>query len=105
MSDGWLEVAKIADLVEGEPFACAAAGNNVALYLIDGAVFATSNICSHAYALLSDGLIEDGAIECPLHNARFDIRTGKALSSPAEVDIETYPTKVEGAVVSIRLPD
>ena len=101
MPGGWLEVAKVGDVVEGEPFACEVAGKKIALYLLDGAIFATTNICTHAYALLSDGLIEGEAIECPLHNARFDIRTGKALSSPAEDDLETFPARIDGDVISV----
>ncbi|QUS41953.1 non-heme iron oxygenase ferredoxin subunit [Tardiphaga alba] len=105
MSDGWLKAADLDDVVDGEPFACEIAGTKLALYSLDGCIFATSNICSHAYALLSDGLIEGDAIECPLHNARFDIRTGKALTSPAEKDIATYLTKVEGNAVFVRISD
>jgi 3-phenylpropionate/trans-cinnamate dioxygenase ferredoxin subunit len=53
-------------------------------------VFATSNICSHAYAELSDGEVKGFVIECWLHGADFDLRTGKALTLPAIEPIETY---------------
>ena len=60
-------------------------------------------MCTHATGLLADGWVEDGEIECPLHQARFDIRTGKALCEPATEDLRTYPVKVEGGDVLIDL--
>ena len=60
----------------------------IALYHLPGGDFrATDNICTHEYAQLSDGWLEDGCIECPLHAARFDVRTGKALCAPAEENL------------------
>jgi len=104
MHDAWHPVAQIDDLTDDEPVACETSGVQIALYMLDGAIYATSNICTHAFALLSDGMIEDGCIECPLHNARFDIKTGKAMTSPAEVDLQTYETRVEDRTVLVRIP-
>lgn len=92
----WTRVAATGELTEDEPLAVVVEGRKIALYLSGGEFFATDNVCTHAYALLSDGFQEDGCIECPLHQARFDIRTGKALCAPATVDLATYPVKVEG---------
>ena len=75
----------------------------IALYRIGEEVFATEGMCTHAEGLLADGWVEDGAIECPLHQARFDIRTGKALCAPATEDLRTYPVKVEAGDVLIDL--
>jgi nitrite reductase/ring-hydroxylating ferredoxin subunit len=61
---------------------------------VDGKVYATSDICSHALAYLSDGFLEGAVVECPLHGAQFDVTTGKALSPPADGDIETYEVTV-----------
>ena len=57
-------------------------GHEIALYEMDGDIFATDDICTHAYAKLSDGWMEKGEIECPLHAGRFDIKTGKATAPP-----------------------
>ena len=73
------------------------------MYRSAGEFFATDNVCTHAYALLSDGYLEDGCIECPLHQARFDIRTGQALCAPATLDLKTYPVKVEGEDVLVGI--
>jgi 3-phenylpropionate/trans-cinnamate dioxygenase ferredoxin component len=104
MHDEWHSVAQIDDLTDDEPVACKIGGVQIALYMLEGAIYATSNICTHAFALLSDGMIEDDCIECPLHNARFDIKTGKAMTSPAEVDLQTYETRVEDRTVLVRIP-
>ncbi len=52
---------------------------------------------------LSDGIIDDGCVECPLHLALFDIKTGKVQSAPATVDIQTYPTRVEDDFVWVGI--
>jgi 3-phenylpropionate/trans-cinnamate dioxygenase ferredoxin subunit len=100
---GWHAVAKMGDLSGEEPFPCEVNGTKLALFLLDGEVYATSNVCTHAYALLSDGLVEGDTVECPLHNARFDIRTGKALTSPAEEALKTFETRTDDEVVLVRV--
>lgn len=73
----------------------------VALYRFGEDYLATGNICTHQFALLSDGFVEDGCVECPLHQARFDVRTGKALSGPVNKDLDTYAVKVEDGQVFV----
>jgi naphthalene 1,2-dioxygenase system ferredoxin subunit len=101
----WRVAVAVADLKPGEPAACSLGPHEIAVYLVDGATYATSNICTHASALLSDGIMEGCEIECPLHNARFDVRTGEALTSPAELDLETFRTRVVGGQVEVLLPE
>src|SRR3954471_9180689 len=90
----WQVAVAAADVAVDAPAACSVGPHEIAIYLVDGAYYATSNICTHASALLTDGLMDGCEIECPLHNARFDVRTGKVLSSPAEVDLETFMTRI-----------
>jgi nitrite reductase/ring-hydroxylating ferredoxin subunit len=52
---------------------------------------------------LHEGWLEDGCIECPLHAARFDVRTGKALCAPAEVDLEVFEVRLEGDDILIKV--
>lgn len=101
----WINVAKLSALSPDFPFACSVEGHRVALYLVDDTVYATSNICSHQFALLSDGYQENGEIECPLHQGRFDIRSGKALCSPLTVDLATYEVEMRGEEVWIHVED
>lgn len=101
----WMKAARLDELSEDEPLGLELGGTSVALFLLEGQVYATSNICTHEYALLSDGFVEDGAVECPLHQARFDIVTGRALCAPADKPIPVYATKMEGDEVLVELPD
>jgi len=100
---GWVKAAARGDLAEGEVLGVEVAGHDLALYDIDGALFATDNVCTHAYARLSDGWLEGGEIECPLHAGRFDVRTGKALSPPVDEDIKTYPVRLVGDEIQVKL--
>jgi 3-phenylpropionate/trans-cinnamate dioxygenase ferredoxin component len=69
----------------------------------DGEFFATDGHCTHERTLLCDGLVMGHVIECPKHNGRFDIRTGKAIRAPVLKDIQTFPTKVEDGTVFVFL--
>ena len=74
-----------------------------AVYNTEKGFFATDGICTHEYQELADGLVIGTVIECPLHQGRFEITNGKALSAPVCVDLKTYPVKVEGNEVFIEL--
>ncbi len=64
MSDeGWVKAANRADLAEGDVKGVVIAGREVALYDLDGEIFATDDVCTHAYAKLSDGWLDKGEIE------------------------------------------
>src|SRR5215469_11476684 len=100
----WVRVAGVADVAEGQVHAVRVGGREIALYHLPGGEFrATDNICSHEYAQLSDGWLEDGSIECPLHAARFDVRTGKALCAPAEADLDVFEVRIEGGDLMLKV--
>jgi len=69
----------------------------------EGEFFTTDGHCTHERTLLCDGLVMGHVIECPKHNGRFDIRTGKAIRAPVLKDIQTFPTKVEDGTVFVLL--
>ena len=76
----------------------------IAVYHLAGGDFrATDNVCTHEYTLLSDGWLEDGCIECPLHAARFDVKSGKALCAPAETNLQVFEVKVEGEDLLLKV--
>lgn len=77
------------------------AGEAVCLYNLGGTVYATQNVCTHAEASLAEGYIDGDCIECPLHQALFDIRTGKAKSAPATEDLRVYPVRIEGGAILV----
>ena len=93
----FVRVAGKGEIAEGACLGVRVGNKEVAIFHLAGGEFrATDNVCSHEYALLTDGWIENGCIECPLHAAQFDIRTGKALSAPADEDIAVYEVKIDG---------
>jgi len=99
----WLHVANSDQLQEGDVISVSVENKTIAIYQHLGKYYATDNICTHQYALLSDGYFEDGCIECPLHQARFDVRTGQALCAPATKDLQTFPTMLEGSQILLKI--
>lgn len=100
---GWVRVARRSELAAGEVIGVETGGRSIAIYDCDGELFATDNICTHAYACLSDGWLDGTTIECPLHAARFDVRTGEVLDPPATEDLKTYPIRQTGDDIEIKL--
>jgi nitrite reductase/ring-hydroxylating ferredoxin subunit len=103
MEEGWHKVAGKSEVAEGEVLGTTIGDKQVAVYMIGGELYATDNICTHAYACLSDGYLEDGIIECPLHAGRFEVKTGKALGSPVTQDVAVFPVKLVGDDIMVKL--
>lgn len=97
MSEGGFDrVASLAELEEDTPLRVELGGVPVCLVRTEGEVFAVNDICTHANVSLSEGDVDDCAIECWLHGSRFDLRTGKPSGPPATRPVPVYPVKIEG---------
>ncbi len=96
-------VAAMSDLEDRVPYPVDIGADEIALVLMDGDVYAINNVCTHEYACLSDGYIEDDRIVCPLHLAEFSVRTGEVVEDPAEEDLQTYSVKVVDEQVYVKL--
>lgn len=103
MNNHWVDAAAVDALPDDEVIGVDLDGKSLALYKVEGAVFATDNICTHGHARLCDGFLEGHEIECPLHQGKFDIRDGRALCAPLSEDIKTYPVKIKGNRVFVAL--
>jgi 3-phenylpropionate/trans-cinnamate dioxygenase ferredoxin subunit len=79
-------------------------GSTYAIYHVEDGFFASDGWCTHEHALLTDGLVLDDTIECPLHNGRFHIPTGKALNPPVCINLKTYPVQLRDGLIQIALP-
>jgi nitrite reductase/ring-hydroxylating ferredoxin subunit len=100
----WHRVAQLGDIVEDEPKGVRVGRNLIALYNIGGKIYATDNVCTHEFAELSDGFVDGDVVECPLHQARFHIPTGKVVAPPATEDLPVFPVRVDGDDVLVGLP-
>jgi naphthalene 1,2-dioxygenase system ferredoxin subunit len=105
MSDGnWVSVASRSAVGEGGITSAEIGGTGIAVYNVGGEFYATDNLCTHAFAMLSDGWLDGSEIECPLHAGRFDVKTGKGLGPPIDCDIKTYKTRIVGDDVQVLIP-
>lgn len=102
MSDrtGYVRVASKANVPEDSGLCVTFEGHQVALFNVEGEIFAIANICPHQGAPLAEGLQEDGIVECPLHGWLFDVRTGHALNGTKPVAV--YAVDVKGEDVFLR---
>jgi naphthalene 1,2-dioxygenase system ferredoxin subunit len=103
MSENWIDAAAVADVPEGDVIGVRVGGKEIALYEVEGEVFATDNICTHGHARMSDGFLEGKEIECPLHQGKFDVCTGQALCAPLTDNIKTYAVRIENMRVMLKL--
>jgi 3-phenylpropionate/trans-cinnamate dioxygenase ferredoxin subunit len=92
---------KLSDLQENTPVKVELNGKDLCVVLQGNEVFAIDDICSHAEASLSEGDVTPGKIECWLHGAEFDLRSGEALTPPAIAPVTTYSVTIEGESVKI----
>jgi naphthalene 1,2-dioxygenase system ferredoxin subunit len=103
MNEHWTKVLDSACLPDDDVVGVDVEGRQLALYVVNGEVYATDNICTHGHARLCDGFLEDYEIECPLHQGRFDIRNGKAMCEPLTVDLKSYPVRIQDGRVFVDL--
>lgn len=102
----YLDVAAADEIPDGDVIGRHVNGREIALYRLGDDVLATDATCTHGNASLCGGFVEpDGSIECPLHQGRFDIRTGRALCAPLTQDLAVHAVRIEGGRVSVRLSD
>lgn len=100
---GWVSVCKVNYVKPDFPFSAQIDDKRIGIYIIDGEYFAMQDICPHANALLSQGLMDGETVECPLHGALFDVRTGQCLREPGDRDLETYPVRIKGDQIEVNL--
>ncbi len=100
----FLTVAQVDELGRGERKLIEIDGKPIVVFNIAGEYFAIDDVCSHDDGPVGEGEVTGTEVECPRHGARFDLRSGKALSLPAVVDIPAYPVRVQGDEIQIGLP-
>jgi len=104
MTEAWITAANASDISVGQFKPVEVSGKQLLICHVTQEEFtAIDDTCTHDDGPLADGWLEGTAIECPRHGARFDVRTGKVLALPAAVPINTYPVKVEGNEIKVKV--
>jgi anthranilate 1,2-dioxygenase ferredoxin subunit len=107
MTDGarlnWMDAAAEQDVADGECLGVRIGGVPVALVRDGGNIHALHDLCTHGAARLSDGFVENGCIECPLHQGLFDLATGAPRAAPITVAVKTYPVRCLAGRIQIAL--
>ena len=93
----------LSTLQAGKPVRIEKNGESICVARVGDQVFAIGDVCSHSDASLSEGDITDFKIECWLHGAEFDLRTGEALTPPAVAPVKTYSVTVDGDSVTVEM--
>jgi 3-phenylpropionate/trans-cinnamate dioxygenase ferredoxin subunit len=101
----WHEVAAADSIGDDEAIGVKVGKEEIMVCRSSGELHALHNVCTHQYALLSDGYIEDGCIECPLHQGRFNLKTGEAMCAPVTDAVKVFPIKTEGGKVFVEIAD
>ena len=103
MSEAFVRVAKTGEIAVGEFKQVVVQGKPLLICHCEDGFYAIDNTCTHDDGPLEDGWLEGCAIECPRHGARFDVKTGQVLALPAAMPIRSYPVKVEGDEIAVKI--
>ena len=99
----WVDACDAAELGEGEALGVQLRGEAIALYRVDGVVYASEDRCSHGLASLSEGMLDGAIIECPLHFGCFDVRTGAPTAAPCSVPVRIFPAEERDGRIVVAL--
>jgi 3-phenylpropionate/trans-cinnamate dioxygenase ferredoxin subunit len=106
MTNEWVLAGAFDDIDEEDVMRFDHGDRTYAVYRTMGdKIFATDGLCTHEQQHLAEGIVIDDIIECPLHQGRFHIPTGKAKGAPVCIDLKTYPTRVDDGEVYILISD
>jgi nitrite reductase/ring-hydroxylating ferredoxin subunit len=94
---------RLADLSVGRMRSCKIGDREIVLCHAREGVFALDNLCTHAFARLSEGLLRGTRVMCPLHGASFDVRDGRVLGGPTLVPVASHATRIVDGVIEVAL--
>jgi glycine betaine catabolism B len=100
--DGFVAVASTAEVPPGRMKCVAVDGMRVLLANVEGRFYAIGDMCGHRRAPLSAGKLDGYIVECPLHYAIFDVRTGKFVDGPNSADVPAYEVRADEQTVFVR---
>jgi nitrite reductase (NADH) small subunit len=98
----FVKVANLSDLAPGSAKVVEADGKTIALFNVDGAVYAIDNTCLHRGGPLGEGFLEGDVVACPWHMWEYNVRTGEKVDEPS-LKVATYPVQVEGNDIKVSV--
>lgn len=98
----FVKVANLSDLAPGAAKAVEVNGKSIALFNVEGTIYATDNTCLHQGGPLGEGTLEGDVVTCPWHMWEYNVRTGEKVGF-AELKVATYPVQVEGDDIKVAL--
>ena len=98
-----VRVCGISELQPGDKIAIETKGVSILVVNVDGKFYAVSNICTHEYAELVNGIIIDDEITCPLHLSRFKLASGEVLNPPATEPLRTYKVVLDWKDIFVEI--
>lgn len=101
----FVKVAPAANIPSGSRYWMEFEEETVVIFNVNDQYYAIADLCTHDDGPLEDGDVHDHEVSCPRHGARFDIRSGAALSLPATSPVPTYEVKVEDGIIYVESPD
>jgi len=100
--NGWVRVGTRSELLPGEFRVVWDGDTAIAVYNIDGDLYAIEDVCTHDGGELAGGPVERFEVECVRHGARFDVRTGAVTCPPAYEPVTTFPVREADGVIWTR---
>jgi 3-phenylpropionate/trans-cinnamate dioxygenase ferredoxin component len=99
----WVNVCKLNQLKKGEMIDFDHKDKKILLANLDGKIYASDRICTHADADLSTGILTEEGVTCPLHLSTFNLKTGIPENLPAEIPLKIYNVKIEQNEIYIEV--
>lgn len=98
----WTDVGERSQVSPDNPLAATVGDTKIGVYDVDGGLHAVEDLCPHAFALLTQGFADGCEVECPLHNAVFDVTSGRHLRGEPCRNLKTYPIRITAGRIEVQ---
>jgi nitrite reductase/ring-hydroxylating ferredoxin subunit/uncharacterized membrane protein len=99
---GFIPIIVATEIVEGQTLRVDVDGTIMTVGRHQGQIFAIQEFCTHRFGPLSEGCFKNGEVQCPWHNSRFDLRTGKVVHGPAKLEIKVFEVQIRDNQILVR---